>query len=519
MARQRPSQARALLVLLALSASTACAGEVGKYRNASPVPNPGQARGPATGADSGAAASPQSAASDTAVPTTVAAGTPASPGTPAVTATSGPAARLSGQSAGRQAAATAIGESPSVSGQAAAGGAGGTGSRASPASPPGGGAGAPSAPTPGPPPGAGTTVGVTKETLAIGLFYPKTGPLAGLLRNIPGVIQAAFDEASPIHGRRVILKTYDDGSANASTIQVEEKRARNEVFALTSGVGETNVVLAPLADQHRVPAVIANIDEQVAVPLTYVFAITAYWRYQATILPSFIRNQLGGGAKRIGIVYEGTSTAKNGKEAFKAKAAEVGLKVVFEQPIAQAQSACANEVANLQAQRVEIVFMMNGPLGGICMLRDAKALGYKPTWTGVGASWNFNVVATASGGAADGIRTLATATTLETPAGRRYIAFARKYLANSGAEDDDLMLLAYGFAQTVLEGLRRTGPNPTREAFVQTFETTMNGFDSGFLPPPTFGPGNRSGPLALGVTACCTNGKWATPQAGWRATF
>jgi branched-chain amino acid transport system substrate-binding protein len=355
--------------------------------------------------------------------------------------------------------------------------------------------------------------------VTVGLFYPKTGAYSGLLRNIPAVVQAAFEEAGMIHGRRVLLKTYDDGTANASTIQVEEKRARNEVFALLSGVGESNVVLAPLADQHKVPAVLANIDEQVALSLTYVFPVSAYWRYQATILPSFIKNQLGGAGKRIGIVYEGTSTAKNGKEAFKVKAKELGLNVVFEQPIAQAQSACANEAANLQAQRVEIVFMMNGPLGAICMLRDSKALGYKPAWTGVGLSWNFNVVATAAGGAADGVRTLSTATTLDSPAGRRYVAFARKNMPNSGAEEDDLMLIGYGFAQSILEGLRRTGPNLTREAFVHTFENNMNDYDSGFLPPPTFGPGNRSGPKVLGVTACCTDGKWTTPQPGWRATF
>src|SRR5947199_349788 len=153
------------------------------------------------------------------------------------------------------------------------------------------------------------------------------------------------------------------------------------------------------------------------------------------------------------------------------------------------------------------------------MLRDARALNYRPTWTGVGLSWNLNIVATGSGGAADGIRTLATGTTLETPAGRHYVAFARKYLPNSGAEDDDLMLLAYGFTQTLIEGLRRTGPNLTREAFVQTFETKMNDFDSGYLPPPTFGPGIRYGPRSLGVTACCTDGKWTTPRPGWRASF
>ncbi|HEV8628294.1 MAG TPA: ABC transporter substrate-binding protein [Acidimicrobiia bacterium] len=522
MARHHGSlRARALLLLLALSTTTACAGEVGKYRNAALGPNPGGAGGAATGADNGAAAaSPTGTASDTPVSTTVAAATPASPGTPtgapAVTATSGPAARLSRQSgaAGQPSSGRGGGATPAA-GTAAPGGAasGGTGGPA----PSAGGGDASSVPVPSP--GGGTTVGVTKDSVTVGLFYPKTGAYAGIVRNLPAIIQGAFDEAGTIHGRRLILKTYDDGTANASTIQVEEKRARNESFAYLSGVGETNVVLAPLADQHRVPAVIANIDEKVALPLTYVFPITAYWRYQATVLPSFIKNQLGGGGKRIGIVFEGTSTATNGKEAFKVKAKELGLNVVFEQPIAQNQSACANEVANLQSQRVELVFMMNGPLGAICMLRDAKALGYKPTWTGVGLSWNLNVVATASGGAADGIRTLATSTTLESPAGRRYAAFVRKYAGNSGAEEDDLMLLAYGFALSFLEGLRRTGPNPTREAFVQTFETKMNDYDEGFLPPPTFGPGNRSGPKVLGVTACCTNGKWTTPQPGWRATF
>ena len=47
----------------------------------------------------------------------------------------------------------------------------------------------------------------------------------------------------------------------------------------------------------------------------------------------------------------------------------------------------------------------------------------------------------------------------------------------------------------------------------------MSGYDSGYLPPPTFGPGNRSGPLAFGLTACCTNGRWTTPGPGWRTVY
>jgi branched-chain amino acid transport system substrate-binding protein len=524
-------KALGLLLVLALT-GTACAGDVLRFQDAAVGPDgvtivagrsvPGQARGIAPiGDPAGATASPSDSAavSDTAVPIATAAGTPASPGAPTVTVTSGQAARLSGQNAlGAATTRTAAGNNQSA--PPPTGGATGTGPGSQSSSPTaGGGAGASPTPTPVTPPSGGTTVGVTKDSVTVGLFYPKTGPYAGLLRNLPSVIQAAFEEAGQIHGRRLIMKTYDDGTANASTIQAEEKRARNESFALLSGVGETNVVLAPLADQHKIPLIVANIDEQVALPLKTVFAVTAYWRRQAMILPSFIKNQLGGAGKRIGIVYEGTSTAKNAKEAFKVKAHELGLDVVFEQPIAQNQSACANEVANLKSQRVEIVFMLNGPLGATCMLRDARALGYKPTWTGVGLSWNFNVVATASGGAADGARTLATGATLDSPAGRRFVAFARKYMANSGAEEDDLLLLGYGFTLSFIEGVRRAGPNLSRESFVQTFETQMNNYDEGFFPPPTFGPGNRSGPTAVGVTACCTNGRWTTPHPGWKAAF
>ena len=318
----------------------------------------------------------------------------------------------------------------------------------------------------------------------------------------------------------MVLKSYDDGSENASTIQLEEKRAKDEVFALMSVVSESNVVLAPLADQHKVPVVVGNIDQKVALPLTYAFPVYAFWARMATILPSFIKNVLGGAGKKIGIVYEGTSTATDAKNAFKGKARELGLNVAFEQPIAVSQSTCANEVSNLQAHGVELVYMMNGPLGAICMLRDARALAYHPTWTGVGTSWSFNAVAQASGGGADGIRTLSTTTTLDTPAGRHYSEVMRKYAPNSGADGDDLTMLWYALAQTTVEALRRAGPNLSREGFVETMETKMSGYDSGYLPPPTFATAQRrwestpAAPTAGGRHLSWAGGPNSDPSGG-----
>lgn len=376
----------------------------------------------------------------------------------------------------------------------------------------------PQAQAPGAPAGAGSTVGVTKNEIRIGLFYPQTGSYTALARNAAAATRAAFDEAGVIHGRKLVLNTYDDGTSNASTIQANEKRAKDESFAIMSIVSESNVVLAPLAEQHRLPALLGNIDQKVALPLRYAFPLPTYWAKQAKILPSFIRKELNGGGKRIGVVFEGTSTAKAAKDNFKAQAKQEGLNVVYEQPVAQNQSTCANEVSNLQARQVQLVYMMTGPLGAICMLRDARATGYRPTWTGVGLSWSFNIVAQASGGTADGIKTINSFTTLDTPAGQHYLKVMREHDVPSDV-NDDIIMLAYGLVRTLVQALRQNGPELNRETFVNTMETKMKGFTAGYWPPHLFASGDRSGANAVAVSQCCTNGQWTTPNPAWRTGF
>jgi ABC-type branched-subunit amino acid transport system substrate-binding protein len=363
----------------------------------------------------------------------------------------------------------------------------------------------------------GATTGVTDTTITVGALYPKSGAYTGLAKDYLNIMQAAFDEAGPINGRKVIVKGYDDGTSDAATIQTSEKQAQGEVFAMESIVGESNVVVAPLANRDKMPVLMGNIDEKVAEPLRYAFALMPYVNRQAKILPSFIKNELKAGGKRIGIVYETTSTETTAKNTFKSYAKSAGLQVVYEQPISQSQSTCTNEAANMQAHQVELIVMMNGPLGAICMLRDAKALGYSPTWTGPGTTWNLNVVATGSGGAANGVRMLGASTTLDTPAGKHYAQVMQK-AGITGADTNDIDLLVYDLARTFIRALQLTGRNLGRDAFVRTMETQINGWDSGYLPPPTFGPGNRTG--ALGVSSeLCQNNNWTTPKPGWHRTF
>src|SRR5581483_10517304 len=326
----RWSVSRLTAVLVAMSVIGAgCAGNTIHLRDkeaASPARVSAAAPGAAApAAPAGGAAA--SAAGESAAPAADQAGTAAVTATAPGAATGSPGPAAAGTSEPKRAsAAAAPGTAAAPTGAPAAGGAPGapaaSGRSAGPAgaTPGGPGPASPGTPAPAPPPaasGPGTTTGVGRDSVNIGLFYAKTGFYAGLLRNAPAVMQAAFDEAGPINGRRLVLKTYDDGSYNPSTIQVEEKRAKDESFGFVSLVSESDTILAPLVEQHRVPTIVGNIDQHVALPLHHVFPLLAYWARQATILPEFIKNALGAGDRKIGIVYEGTSTAKDAKEQFK----------------------------------------------------------------------------------------------------------------------------------------------------------------------------------------------------------
>lgn len=382
--------------------------------------------------------------------------------------------------------------------------------------------GAPTAPGAPPVAAAGSHVGVTPTQVTLGLMFPESGPYAGLTRNFPVVVRAAFEEVNAsggIHGRQLVLETYDDAGSNAETVTANARRARDESFALMSVVNTTSDIVAPLAEEDGLPFFATSLSAGLGQTLRYSFAGFPYWDTQSRILPSFIVNRLRAQDQNIGVVFESTQPAEQAKDVFVAEARRAGLTVGFEQPVATNQASCVNEVSNLQSRGAELVVMIAGPLAAICMLRDAGVVGFDPTWAGFGSMWGVSAVSTAAGGSANGISLLGSETTLETPAGIRYQEVVRRHAPNSRADTDDASIRAFGLAQLVIEAVRRAGPDLNRERLVQVMESEMSGFDSGFLSPPQFGPGDRRGPQGVSVIQCCVQNRWTTVDPAWRDRF
>ena len=77
-------------------------------------------------------------------------------------------------------------------------------------------------------------------------------------------------------------------------------------------------------------------------------------------------------------------------------------------------------------------------------------------------------------------------------------------------------LYGYAFGQMVAEGLRRAGPNPTRERFIDAMESIKQWDSGGILPPVTFSKTNHHAQQAgfvceLQQSRFVALGGWITP--------
>ena len=364
-------------------------------------------------------------------------------------------------------------------------------------------------------------IGVTKDSITLGFIYPRSGPYQALTTEFEYAVRMgmqAINDAGGIHGRTLQPVFADDGHNNASTALASAKSIKDRAFGMSTFGLLAGSVVSPYADEQRIPMIVGNVDRATVLNLEYVFPFSTYLETSVGILPSFIVNRLKKGDEKIAVLYQTTPQIAVLREHFRVAARPFGLDIVLEQPIEESPSTCTNQMSNIEDSEAKVVVIFTAPVPAIRCLLDARTLGYQPTWTGVGPSFNFEITNTGSGGLTNGIEMLGNSHTLERAAGKKYRAQAEKYYPDRGAlPDDDLAFMMWGIINTWAEGLRRAGPNLTRDSWVRAMET-FRGYTGGQFAPATFGRGDRSGANRTIVTKC-VDGNWVTVDATWRTKY
>lgn len=337
------------------------------------------------------------------------------------------------------------------------------------------------------------TTGVTSTSIKIGTWGPTSGP-AQVWGTVMLGIEAYFakvNQTGGIHGRQIELLKRDDGYDPARTkLVVKDLIERQNVFALVGGVGTPNG-LAILEDVRSgaipwvSPATGSTAFSQIkeGKPLTpTIFSTYTNYQIESTLLLRHAVNTLK--LQRIGVVYINQGFGLEGAKGVEDEIAVLKDKatLVAKIPHEPTETSLALQALKLKESDAQAVVLYTADAYAISLLREMAKIGFKPQ---ILASSVLTGTAMFQAGPATGWNGAIAASFLPFPTAllaegkgdlKADIALlAMSQLSPAATKADPFRMLAgWAFAQPMVEGLKRTGPNLNRADFVKAMESLKN---------------------------------------------
>ena len=336
---------------------------------------------------------------------------------------------------------------------------------------------------------AGAENGVTRDTVLLGQSVALTGPAAELGIQMRNGAKVYFDHVNAlggVHGRRIELRTLDDGYEPSRTVPntkrlIEEDR----VFALFGYVGTpTSAAALPIFTQAKVPYFGPFTGaELLRQPFNrYVFNVRASY-YDET--EKIVEQVVSIGGKNIAVFYQDDAYGLAGLKGVELAMNRRGMKVSALGTVKRNTVDVEEAVKSIHAAKPDAVVMISAYKSCAQFIRQMKKAGSGATF--------YNVSFVGSQALADELGPdgvgVAISQVMPFPWGAS-VPVVREYqelMAKAGHKDFNFTAIE-GFiaAKVFVDGLRRTGRNLTRERFIATMEgmedVDIGGFYVGFSP-------------------------------------
>ena len=359
--------------------------------------------------------------------------------------------------------------------------------------------------------------GITENTLVIGLVIPAKGSLAEMGQAVKAVVAAYFDEvnkAGGIYNRQLQLKIVETGETPAATRQsIEEFLASEQVFALTSSfIAGAEKELLPVFSEKEIPVVgPLTLNPGTTFPLNrQVFYLLSGIETQQRVLAEFAAAKPEIKRSGLAVVYSGNNSDPL-VQAIQQQAKKLGL------PEPQAITYISNRfepseiIKQIRQAKREAVFLLGTPDENMSFLREAES-----------ANWFPYIFLTAAG-----------PQLLDAPPGfdgRVFIAFPTSPADQTDEGTKEFRDLAsrhqlptkhlaaqvssYSAAKVLVEGLKRTGKDLSREKLIQTLEELFE-YRTGLTPAITYGPNRRIGAMGSYVVTIDLKQRKFVPASNW----
>jgi ABC-type branched-subunit amino acid transport system substrate-binding protein len=390
---------------------------------------------------------------------------------------------------------------PRSGGSSTGGGSGG--GQTGPGTTPGGPGGA----VPGPytPP-----VGITKDKINISAIAGFSGSYGPILNTIYDEgFQTWIDDVNAsggIFGRMVVAKKIDNkDTVDGGVTACKQIQSNNSYLAVSIvGFGGADTSSAGCLDRAGITTLGLNLSGW-SNSWTHVFSAGDAGK-QTRPMATFIKNVIGEHGK-IGVIHTNDVLNNAARAALVREMKHLGMNVVHEETVQPNQSSFASELTNMRSSKATTVALIVNTNEVLGILRDAKAIGYSPHWTG--NYWPIDETSQAATVAFQGIKAIRNYSGTNTPVFKDYDAKARKYHHDQVPPNSTEMAL-YGIGLLVGQVLQNAGPTPTKDGLTAAIESLVN-YNNGITMGLSFGKGVRIADVSMWPIECCN------PDNTWKS--
>ncbi len=351
--------------------------------------------------------------------------------------------------------------------------------------------------------------GVTRDSILIGQAAGFTGSVAGAVKEQNAGALAYLDTVNAsggVYGRKIVLESLDDGFDFRKTPEMTRQLIEDKkVFALFLFRGTPTTEAAyPVAAKARVPLIAPSTGAQsmYSPPLKYLFPVRASYHSETFAI---VNHLVSLGIRKIAVMHDdgtfGLDVLAGVQKAMKER--NMTLSSVASYPRGTVKIEAA--VKQIAADDPQAVIMAASVDSGPAFIAQMKEQNKRPMFFTL-SNLSANAFIKALGPNVNGVVISQVSPypfAVTTPIANEFLKAikGRPNMLPSYASIEGFIA-----AKVLVEGLRRAGPQPTREKLIKGLES-MARVDLGGI-SVTYGPGDRSGTTFVDLTVLGKDGQF-----------
>ena len=347
--------------------------------------------------------------------------------------------------------------------------------------------------------------------IILGQSAPLTGPAAQLgiqFRDGANLHFSQINARGGINGRKIELRTLDDGYEPEKTAANTKKFLEEDVFALFGYIGTpTSVAALPLATAAKTPFFAPFTGAQVLPEPFNRYAIhvrASYYDETAAI----VKQAAAVGIKKFSVFYQNDAYGKAGLAGVELGLKSLNLPMTSLGTVERNSVDVKKAVADILAKQPESIVQISAYKSCAAFIREARKAGFGGTFYNV-SFVGTQALLTELGKDARGVVVSQVMPYPYSPntaiSGEFLEALKAASVANKDLSANYSSMEGFVAAKVFAEALRRAGRSASRESFINAIQTMQNYQMGGFT--VNFGPSQHTASKFVDLTVLTDDGR------------